>query len=977
MHARPPLTRRARVCASTALIGLLATGALSAQTTGRLEGQVRDGGGGPLAAADILLSSASLQGVRTVRTDAEGRYWVPALPPGTYSVTVALAGHHPETKSILVSLDARATLDFVLQAEVREVISVSGETPLIDTSSAQGGTSYTSDVISRLPVQRNYADVVRSNPAVDSDRGDTQGRAVALTIYGATSAENLWIVDGVNTTNAFMGQQGKAINSEFIQEVEVKTDGYAAEYGRALGGVVNVVTKSGGNVFHGDGFFYYDSGATSAMQRTGASDMLEGESLLVDHRRLDFGADVGGYLVKDRLWFFGAYDRIDFSGEVSPRKDTSDVTTAERFPIDETDDLYSAKLTWNVAPPTTIVATVFADPSSASGAAGADPRQGPSGRVIGSPAILNRDRSTWYSARTLGGTDYGLRATQIVGAAGLAAIQGGYHRDRNLLSAPDLVRTEDLTCAGGTPEMPCSQPEVPRSVEGGIGWIDGQKDHNLSSRWQIRGDYTFLAGEHELKAGADYESVHSDMTYSVTGAQLVSQRNELGRAYYVHRISAVSGDDRTQLSEGRFRASLSEAGVFVQDTWKPAPGLTVNAGIRWDGETLKDYSGAARLRLEDQWQPRVGVVWDPWRNGATKAYVSIGRFDFAMPTVAMTWWFTTATGMDVYNFDPLSLTPDPNAARWSPDFDPADTGSIEKAYITWFGGGPTGTPADPHLREAYQDELTFGVERLLDPSFVVGVKATYRRLGGAIEDRCDFVDSDGNPLCAIVNPGSGEPYARGDAPLSPDSPGGATPPARRLWRGIELVARKSFGTAAWLQASYVYSSLRGNYDGAVNERDADPVPGRHLDFDWPQLWQNAYGRLFLDRPHHFRLDAYWTVPFRLTVGVQAFAVSGPPLDQLGYFADTQTSSIYLVPRGSAGRLATQWEANLSLAYPISVGPATVTLQAYLYNAFNNQLPMTRDDVATTGDSQDPNPNYGKITSRQAPRSFRAAVRVSF
>jgi hypothetical protein len=349
-----------------------------------------------------------------------------------------------------------------------------------------------------------------------------------------------------------------------------------------------------------------------------------------------------------------------------------------------------------------------------------------------------------------------------------------------------------------------------------------------------------------------------------------------------------------------------------------------------------------------------------------------------MPTVAMTWWFTTATGVDVYNFDPHSLTPDPNAARVSPDFDPTDPASIEKAYITWFGGGPTGTPADPHLREAYQDELTLGVERLLDPTFVVGVKATYRRLGNVIEDRCDFIDAENNLLCGIVNPGSGEPYARGNAPLSSDSPGGATPPARRLWRGIEIVARKSFGTTAWLQASYVYSSLRGNYDGAINERDADPVPGRHLDFDWPQLWQNAYGRLFLDRPHHFRLDAYWIAPFRLTVGVQAFAVSGPPLDQLGYFSETQTSSIYLVPRGSAGRLATQWEANLSLAYPIAVGPATVTLQAYLYNVFNNQLPMTRDDVYTTSENaQDINPDYGKVTSRQAPRSFRAAVRVSF
>src|SRR5207237_3613001 len=105
---------------------------------------------------------------------------------------------------------------------------------------------------------------VRANPGVNVDRGENQGRALSLTIYGATSVENQYIIDGVNTTNVIKGFQGKAINGEFIQEVEVKTGGYQAEYGRALGGVINVITKSGGNDFHGDGFVYYDSAAWQA-----------------------------------------------------------------------------------------------------------------------------------------------------------------------------------------------------------------------------------------------------------------------------------------------------------------------------------------------------------------------------------------------------------------------------------------------------------------------------------------------------------------------------------------------------------------------------------------------------------------------------------------------------------------------------------------------------------------------------------------
>ena len=158
-----------------------------------------------------------------------------------------------------VTLDATVTADFTLEPELQEAVAVTGTTPLVDTTSTTTGTNYSSRVITHLPVARNYADIVHSNPGVLTDPGDTQGRSLALSIYGSTSAENQWIIDGVNTTNVLKGIQGKAINNEFVQEVEVKTGGYQAEYGRALGGVINVITKSGGNTFHGDGFVYYDS----------------------------------------------------------------------------------------------------------------------------------------------------------------------------------------------------------------------------------------------------------------------------------------------------------------------------------------------------------------------------------------------------------------------------------------------------------------------------------------------------------------------------------------------------------------------------------------------------------------------------------------------------------------------------------------------------------------------------------------------
>src|SRR5262249_46147021 len=149
-----------------------------------------------------------------------------------------------------------------------------GKASIIDETSTTTGTSYTSDVIGRLPVDRNYADIVRSNPGVSTDRGYTDGRMLPLTIYGATSAENQWLIDGVNTTNVYKGTQGKALSTEFFQEVEVKTGGYQAEFGRATGGIINAITKSGGNTLHGDGFVYYDSDAMQAALKTSLVDTV-------------------------------------------------------------------------------------------------------------------------------------------------------------------------------------------------------------------------------------------------------------------------------------------------------------------------------------------------------------------------------------------------------------------------------------------------------------------------------------------------------------------------------------------------------------------------------------------------------------------------------------------------------------------------------------------------------------------------------
>ncbi|HEY3123270.1 MAG TPA: carboxypeptidase regulatory-like domain-containing protein, partial [Thermoanaerobaculia bacterium] len=475
-----------------------------AQTTGSIAGWIADSSGSRLPGVTVEASSPRLQGIRVAVTGSDGSYRLPALPPGLYTVRASLPGFAGIEKAATVTLDTTSTVNMTLRLSLKEEVLVSGETSLVDTTSTTTGTNYSNKVIGHLPVDRNYAEIVRANPGVFTDRGDTQGRSLALSIYGATSAENQWIIDGVNTTHVEKGIQGKAINSEFIEEVEVKTGGYQAEYGRALGGVVNVITKSGGNTFHGDGFLYYDATPMRAQRVFTAQDSEASGMRLADYRRTDFGLDLGGFLIKDRLWFFAAYDRVEFPGKVSTVGDSNAlVPSSMTFPLKGTDNLYSGKLTWNIARSSTLVATVFADPTENSGVGDADPRQG----VANVGLITNPDPGTWKSSRFIGGTDYAVRFQQLVGSRGLATLQASRHQDHYWLKPSSRdVRLSDWTCDGGTPDKPCDWPAFENLDIGGFGFVYGPSDQTNSRRDQYRADWNLYLGAHDIKIGADHQS---------------------------------------------------------------------------------------------------------------------------------------------------------------------------------------------------------------------------------------------------------------------------------------------------------------------------------------------------------------------------------------------------------------------------------------------------------------------------------------
>ena len=927
----------------------------AAQTTGEIRGTVVDARGGGLPGATVDVTSPSLQGSRTTVTGAGGSFQLPALPPGTYKVTVTLAGFGKAEQQTQVRLDATTSVAVTLQVAATEQIVVTGEAPVVDVSTTTGGSNYGSSVIDRLPVGRNYTDIVKSNPGVSQDRADRQGRAAALTVYGSTSAENSFIIDGVDTTNVIRGLQGKVINNEFIQEVEVKTDSYRAEYGNATGGIINVITKSGGNTFNGSVFGRYNSAALRANEVFTAndSDTFTG-TLTPAEEKWDYGANLGGYFVKDRVWFFGAYNRVTDNQQISPPRG---VVAGDEFPLDSVSNLWSGKVTVNVTTGVTLVGTAFSDPTAVDGA-------------IRTPN--STDPGSYLGHRDIGGVDYGARANILFGSVGLLTLQGSRHNDRFELTGTDAGNAIQFTDETVPPPFP---------VTGGLGRINGYQDFNKSHRDQYTGDFVAYVQNHEIKVGAAYIQRSTEAIDLFTGGQQVSKRidEDSGTIYYAHTFfgSRLAGGPAVPVPFNDVHLNSNDYSAFLQDSWKILPNLTLDAGLRFDRTDVKGFDGKVVSRLTNEWQPRVGVIWDFTNQGTSKVYAFYGRFYYAIPTDINVRDFGSELFVTTYNFDPLSTVHDPTApGHPRPDQQ----------------GGAFNEPIDANIRGMYQDEVTLGVEKALDPTFSVELKGMYRRLGNAIDDRCDLDYSApvnlGNS-CANINPGGTGLWASGNFPWYDgyslggfhDAPAPQSPKAKRLYRAIELSARKTVGSWLWLQASYVYSSVRGNYDGAVHESTGQTDPGLNEDFDYPATYPNAYGRLFLDRPHQFRIDAAYTAPFGLTAGLQFYVRSGVPLDQLrSDWPDYLGSNLYMIQRGSAGRTPTEYEANLSLGYSFTEGPVTIVPQVFVYNVLNRQSETYQNIqyvIAAEGDPNQFNPDYGKVVARTPPRQFVFGLKAMF
>lgn len=925
------------------ILALSCAAAVSAQTTGSVAGRVTDEQGGVLPGVTVEARSPALQGARTAVTDETGNYRLTLLPPGLYTISFTLSGFAADARrDVAVALDEETTLSPVLRAAVADEITVTTELPVINTTSTELGTNLDARSLQTLPTGRNYSSVAQVTPGVSSDAHPENTGQSSITVYGSTGAENVFYVDGVNTTGVEYGFQGKELNFEFIEAVDVKTGGYEAELGRSTGGIINVITKSGGNEFHGDVFGYYDSDSL----QSSPDPVVATSGTVTGFTREDYGIGLGGYIRKDRLWFFAAYDRVSNSQDnvlpSGPRAEQTVTSESER-------DLAAGKLTFRLSDSQSLIATFFQDPRDDTGA------------INDAQHSLNGEPSTYEGIRSFGGRDYALRYEGVLGTDWAVTLQGALHQEENSVgpasAAGDQIQyrfvDEDFFQTGGFGLI--QEKEFDRDFWGG--------------------SVTRFLGGHQLKLGAEYEQQSADVVRRNSGGQQVdvfANAADPSRPIYNHFYwtTPTATVENAPISALIASPEHEVTTLYLQDRWAVRPNLTLNLGVRWDRQEIIDASGVKRIDLKDDYAPRLGFVWDPEAQGRSKVFGSYGRYYEQLPMDLVIRSFSFERQTRIFNFSPTSTTPDPEAEA-----------AIGRSSAI-FGGFTE--PVDPDLENQYINEYILGYEREVLPHVAVGIKGIYRDYGQVIED---FLCADDGTYC-IGNPGEGIMSRIFTLDYAQTLP---APKPEREFRGVQLDVHKRLSNNWQGLASYVYSKLEGNFDGLYAPfTNVGPDPNITAAYDYFDFFTNGSdlsritntGPLSNDRRHQFKVSGVWYSPWKLSVGVAAYYRTGTPITRYGYSDIYGRYEFFLSERGAEGRTPSNYEADLHLGYPLQTGPATVNFLVDVFNILDAQRAILVDQrwAFQEADNSFPtqvNPGYKKPVLRTPPTSFRLGVRLSF
>jgi hypothetical protein len=1001
-----------------ALVLCLASPALAQEQRGALEGTVRDAQGAVLPGVAVVARSAALIGVRTAVTDSTGLYRFPALPPGDYLLTATLSGFREVTSQAItlsVGQTLKADLSMAL-AGVAESVQVTADATLLDVASARTQTTISTKLIEQLPRGRTFNTLLQVAPGVRPEPKAGSAGVGGYQFDGASGSENVFVVDGVDVSNIRNASLGRsdAIPFEFVQEVQVKSGGFEAEFGGALGGVVNVVSKSGTDRYHGEALYQFSGSALNAGPRgtfrrdpfsaTTAEFFQAAEDDIQNHF---YGVTLGGPLVKDKLRFFGGYvpelyetDRaIDFVTATGPFgvRDSSSKVLRHRG---------TGRLDYAPFQSVQINASYFWNPVKTTGLlTGDDPKVLPPTTDLSTQGGYTQSNATTVgvnymaSSRFLVSARYGYKYLNDKGNT--------YGKDQ----VPYLVYNTASTNGGVV---------VPSQYAGASGFTNVAStftiQHDLLTRHNVYLDGTFfgaLGGQnHTIKVGyalnrvgndvlSDYQQGRFNINWGegFTRGSIVNRRGAFGYYTWVDGVRLNSAvNSRNQ-------------GFYVQDAWQLHPRVTINAGVRFEDEFLPPFraeqdgvkiANPISFGWGDKIAPRVGGAWDVRGDGRWKIASSwvrimdVLKYELARGSFGGDYWHDHVYTLDSADLSRLSLS---NPGALGTKIIEIDNRSVPINAQGQLEG------IDPDIDPMSHDAFDVSTELLVRPMMRFTVRYSHKHLRRAIED-IGVLDEHESEVYTTGNPG----YHLTSDSLKTATGASVVPKAQRDYDGLEMRLDGSKRNFSY-NVSYTFSRLFGNWAGLANSDEngrSDPNVSRAFDLspgNFDAQGHNVLGRLATDRPHTLKLFGNYNHDWVLgssSIGLSQVAYSGTPLS---------SEVTFIVPvlyngRGDLGRTDAYTQTDLLLRHAFRAGGSRrLAVEAYVFNVFdqaavtnvttrlnrNGSIPgsfvsqlydgtigdVTRLVSAPGGASPSYNPIYKMPSSYQAGRTITLGVRMLF